>query len=238
MKKIHLKTILTISLALLFLITSIGQARATAGQAKTTGTDKGIDNLIVKGLNKYIWEPTVDLAVFTGQNLGRTFKSFPPAVAAAKGYFKGTAYLGKVAEDTLGALFNKTGNLLAGVGQHLPNLPQVSQDTGNFVASSIAVFDQSGQIFKAGGDVLAIIPNNLPNLTEVSVDLGNLLINSGERVNEAVAFFQETYNNLTSAPQKQSYPRTQNLISNARRNLENNFNRIIGATSAEANQIK
>jgi hypothetical protein len=188
MIKTKTKIILIMSLTLLFLITSIGQAKAA--------TVYRVDyNVIAKSLHHYLWEPTVDLAVFTGQNL-------------------------------------------AGISQYLPSLIDISRDTGNFAALAISNFDHTGQVFNAAGDALAIIPNNLPNFKKISIGYGNLLIDSNKRINDVVVFFQKTFSNLTDTPKKQNYPYTQSLIANARRNLENNFNRLVGATIAEANQIK
>lgn len=231
--KTKTKLILITALLLLFLVTSFGQAKA-ATYYENSGK-------IVSGLDKYIYQPTVDLIKFTGNHLALTFKSFPPFVIATKGYFKGIAYLGEKVEKSLGTLFFKTGNFLAVIPQNLPDLSEVSRDSADFFVSGISVFKDSGQIFKISGDTLAVIPNNLPNLEEVSVDVGNFFISIGDKVHKSVVisvtFFNETFNNLTNTPRKQSYPYTQKLLTKVKNNLEYNFiDKVIGIQTAKGSK--
>jgi hypothetical protein len=91
-------------------------------------------------------------------------------------------------------------------------------------------FKNWSRIFEVSGQALAILPNNLPNLHQVSTDIGELLISSGTRVKQSVvitaAFFNETFNNLTNNPPKEFYPKTQQLITSAKNNLDNNYYQV------------
>jgi len=217
------KIIITISL--LFLMSLFGQAKAATYQENSVK--------VAKGLNYYIVQPVAGLVVFAGDNLSEPFKNyyFPKEV------IDGIAVAGEKIEKILGTLFNKTGNILAGIANHLPRYSEVAYDTSDFLVKAPSVFKDWGKIFEVTGQALAIIPNNLPNLNEVAVSLGNPLFKATIKFKESavitVAFLNESLDNLVEASKTEIYPYTQKITARAKANLEDNFNKVIGITSAK-----
>jgi len=211
-------------LGLLFLVSPFGQVKASTYYQRSGD--------VVNVMDQFIIMPLEQLAVLTGDNLVRTFNAFPPFGIAVRGYLKSFAYIGGQAKNILGPLFVKTGDLLAIIPNNFPNFFQVSQDSADFFADAISVFNGGGKFFKTAGDLLAVIPQNLPDLDQVSADVGNFLLASSAMAEESlvttVAFFQESFNNLTTVPKQNFYPQTQKLMSQTKNQLDANYNKAIG----------
>lgn len=226
MKNKKIKLLPIVIVTLLFLVSWVNQVRAADYYQNSVK--------VTKTLNDYCLKPAADLVTLTAHNLIYPFKNYYLSEKLIRTALNDFSHFGTKYSNYVGRFLTGTANVLAIVPDNLPNISQISAATAKTLSKTMPAFKNWGKVFEISGEALAKIPNNLP---KAGLAANNFFIGIKTKTQESVvitaAFFGETFNNLTNNPPKEFYPKTQQLITGAKDNLENRFNQTVGVAGLE-----